>query len=173
MKQSYKVFVALRQFISLFESFCPSAERPCEVVCRGVQRPDDAGSSTLVQVLYFLRGFVSNTFLSCCSICFSKRSVSTIDCINKLTEWGQCCVNVSAAYTECSCLTALKKLYFLKLPCSMTRKNTHINMNEWLIRIFTTQCWVRHTHTKCNKNNESILRTDCHCVSLPPCMLSI
>lgn len=58
-------------------SFCPPAEGPSEMVRRGVQRPHGAGSSTVVQVLYFLRGFAPAAFLPGRSLCFPEGSVHT------------------------------------------------------------------------------------------------
>lgn len=62
---------------SHFGLLLPPAQRPSQVVCGGVQRPYGAGSSRVVQVLYFLRGFASNPLLSHSSLCFPKRSVNT------------------------------------------------------------------------------------------------
>lgn len=70
--------------------FSPPVQRSSEVVCRGVQRPHGAGSSGVVQVFYFLRGFISDPFLSHCSLCFSERSVKTKCACLKCVAFAVC-----------------------------------------------------------------------------------
>lgn len=125
---------------SHFGLFLPPAQISSQVVCGGVQRPYGAGSSRVVQVLYFLRGFASNPIFSHRSVCFPKRSVNT-ECARlclqirvfnfaSLCDTGSC----AAKHESMTCGDCVELLWFcVSLWQRFTEPQLHLR-RDWKTR---------------------------------------